>query len=228
MPGTTPKQGQKAIDTFNVNIECVENLDSEFDTNRDEKSLSSACSSMSPPIPPKRKARWSSIKMEVSHCDSEPSTLYPLHSDAAVRAYSYVTNSPNQVWGSGPPTLPAGNITPNTAAINLLQSLAEGRVFMKGEQISHVKGTTNPITARMHAPPKDHHKSDGEISETNQNDDQNDCKIIDDDDNQDECKIIHVEEGDKLIKEMLAKQVNYGNKLKYTDENKNNQDDCSK
>ena len=69
----------------------------------------------------------------------------------------------------------------------------------------------------MHAPPKDHHKSDGEISETNQNDDQNDCKIIDDDDNQGECKIIHVEEGDKLIKEMLTKQVNYGNKLKYTD-----------
>ena len=77
--------------------------------------------------------------MEVSHCDSEPSTPYPLHSDAAVRANSSVTNSPNQFWVSGPPTLPAGNITPNTAAIYLLQSLAEGRVITKGEQISQCK-----------------------------------------------------------------------------------------
>ena len=28
---------------------------------------------------------------------------------------------------------------------------------------------------------------------------------------------MHVEEGDEPIKEMLAKQVNYGNKIKYTD-----------
>ena len=217
MPGTTPIQGQSAVDSSSVNIECVENFDSEFETNSDEKSLSSACSSMTPPSPPKKKARWSPIKREVSNCDSEPSNPNLLHSDAAVRAYSSVTNLPNQIWVSGPPTPPTGNITPNTAAINLLQYLAEGRVIVEGNQIPHVKGTNNPISATIHAPPKDPQISKEEIliSKTNKTDDQNDCKIIDDD--QDKCKIVHVEEGDESIKEMLAKQINYENKLKYTD-----------
>ena len=32
-----------------------------------------------------------------------------------------------------------------------------------------------------------------------------------------DCEIVHVEEGDEPIGEMLAKQINYGNKMKYVD-----------
>ena len=165
---------------------------------------------MSPSSPQAKKAKWSPIRREVSHCDSEPSTPHPLHSNAAVRAYSSVTNSPNQIWVSSPPTLPTGDITP----ITLIQSLAEGKVVVEGDQLSHVKGTMNPITTGKHVPIKDS-KTKEVLTENYQDINQTDCEIIYD--NQDDCKIVHVDEGDEPIQEMLAKQINYGNKMKYTD-----------
>ena len=79
---------------------------------------------------------------------------HPLCSDAAVKAYHLATNSPNQVWINGPSTPPAGNVTPNTLAINLIQSLVEGRVVVEGDQISHIKGAISSIQAKIHASPK--------------------------------------------------------------------------
>ena len=38
-----------------------------------------------------------------------------------------------------------------------------------------------------------------------------------DNNGKEECKIVHVEEGDESIKEMLDKQINYREKMKYTD-----------
>ena len=78
----------------------------------------------------------------------------------------------------------------------------------------------NPISAGKHVPIKDSETNRKEIlTENDKNTNQNDCEIIHDD--QDEYKIVHVEEGDDSIKEMLAKQVNYGNKIKYTDDRAN-------
>ena len=94
---------------------------------------------------PVGKANWSPVKWEVSYRDSEPSTPHPLHSDAAVKPYHSLTNSPNQVWVAGPPTPPMGDICPNTLAINLIQSLAEGKVIIEGNQVFHIKGVINPI-----------------------------------------------------------------------------------
>ena len=212
MPGATPIQGQGPINSSNSDIDCVEKIDSELETNSKRSSLSSTCSSMSPSSPPEKKAKWSPIRREVSHCDSEPSMPHPLHSDAAVRAYSSVTNSPNQIWVSSPPTPLMGDITPNTAAINLIQSLAEGRVIVEEDQISHVKGVMNPISAGKHVPIKDS-KTKEILTENDQNTYQNNCEIIPDD--QDECKMVR--KGNDSIQEMLAKQVNYGNKIKYTE-----------
>ena len=215
MPGVTPIQGQGPVNSSNSSnsdIGCVEKVDTELETNSKRSSLSSTCSSMSPSSPPEKKAKW----REVSHCDSEPSTPHPLHLEAAVRAYSSVTNSPNQILVSGPPIPLMGDITSNMAAINLIQSLAEGRVVIEGDQISHVKGTMNPISAGKHVSIKDSKTNKKEIlTENYQNTNQNDCEIIHDD--QDECEIVHIEKRDDSIKEMLAKQVNYGNKIKHTD-----------
>ena len=89
-----------------------------LETNSKWSSLSSTCSSMSNDAFPGVRGKWSPIEREVSHCDSEPATLHPMHSDVAVRAYSSTTNSPHQVWVSGPPTPPTGDISPSTIAIN--------------------------------------------------------------------------------------------------------------
>ena len=217
MPGSTPIQSQEPVNSSNSSnsdFGCVEKVDSELEAFSKCSSLSSTCSSMSPSNPPAKKVRWSPIRREVSHCDSEPSTPHPLHSDAAVRAYSSVTNSPNQIWVSGPPTPPTSDITPNTAAINLIQSFAEGRVVIEGDQISHIKGTMNPIAAGKHVPIKDS-ETKKVLTENDKDTNQSDCEIIYD--NQEDCKIVHVAEGDDSIKEMLDKQINYGNKMKYTD-----------
>ena len=217
MLGTTPIPSQAPVNSSNSSnsdIDCVEKVGSELNTNSKWSSLSSTCSSMSPSSPPPKKVRWSPIRREVSHCDSELSTLHPLHSDAAVRAYSSVTNSPNQIWISSPPTPLTGDITPNTVAINLIQSLAEGRVMVEGDQISHIKSTMNPIAAGKHVPIKDSETKEV-LTENDQDTNQSDCEIIYD--NQEDCKIVHVTEGDDSMKKILDKQINYSNKMKYTD-----------
>ena len=94
--------------------------------------------------------KWSPIEREVSHCDSEPTTPHPMHLDVAFRAYSSMTNSPHQVWVSRPPTHPTGDISPSAIAINLIQSLAERRVIVEGDQVSHVRGTINPLISARH------------------------------------------------------------------------------
>ena len=131
---------------------------------------------MSLSSPPAKKVSWSPIRREVSHCDSDPSTPYPLHLNAAMRAYNSVTNSPNQIWVSCPPTPLTGNITPNMAAINLIQSLAERRVIVEGDQISHAKGTMNPNTVKKHVLTRDFR-----TKEILTKDNQNNCEIIYDD-----------------------------------------------
>ena len=117
MPGATPIQGQKPVNSSNSDINCVEKVDLELETSSKKSSLSGTCSSMSPSSPPEKKANGSPIWREVSHCDSEPSIPHPSHSNATLIAYSSVTNSPNQIWVSGPPTPPVGDITPNMVAI---------------------------------------------------------------------------------------------------------------
>ena len=128
--------------------------------------------------------------------------------DAAVKPYHSVTNSPNQVWVSGPPTPPTGEMTPNALAINLIQSLAEGKVIVEGDQISHVKETMNVIQAEVDALPKETETPANKTLMVN---------MPPIEENNKECEIVHVEEGDESIKEMLDKEVNYGNKMKYTD-----------
>ena len=126
MPGTTPVQGNKIVDSSNLEVDLLENEIVDFNLNNTKHetstnsncSLSSICSSMSPPSQPAKITKWNPIKREVSHWDTEPSNPHPVHSDAAVKVYHSVTNSPNQVWVSGPPTPPTGEVTPNTLAIN--------------------------------------------------------------------------------------------------------------
>ena len=158
--------------------------------------------------PPTKRARWTPIERVVSHCDSKPSIPNPLQPDAAVKPYHSVTNSPNQVWVSGPPTPPTGEMTPNALAINLIQSLAEGKVIVEGDQISHVKETMNVIQAEVDALPKETETPANKTLMVN---------MPPIEENNKECEIVHVEEGDESIKEMLDKEVNYGNKMKYTD-----------
>ena len=85
------------------------------------------------------------------------------------------------------------------AAINLIQSLAEGRVVAEGDQTSHVKGKMNPIASGKHEPTKDSETKEV-LTGNDQDTNQSDCKKIYD--NQEECKIVHVEEGNESIKEM--------------------------
>ena len=194
MPGETPIQGQEFISNSVVDSGAT----SPNTTNSKQSSLSSACSSLSP-TEIIVKGCWRPIERNVSHCDSEPSTPHPSHSGAAVKPYHSVTNSPNQIWVDGPPTPPSGDVSPNTVAIKLLQSLAAGQVIIQGEQVSHVKGVIKPTMTEVHTllrEPKPINVEQG---------DDNDCKIV------------HVEEGDEPIVEMLAKQINYGNRMKYVD-----------
>ena len=77
MPGATPIQGQGPVNSSNSSnsdIDCVEKVDSEVGTNSKKSSLSSTCSSMNLSSPSENKVRWSPIRREGSHCDSEPST----------------------------------------------------------------------------------------------------------------------------------------------------------
>ena len=92
--------------------------------------------------------------------------------------------------------------------------MAEGRVVVEGDQISYIKGKMNPITAGKHVPIEDS-KTKEVLTENDQDINQTDYEIICD--SQDDCKIVHVDKGDEPIQEMLAKQINYGNKMKYTD-----------
>ena len=194
MPGETPIQGQESISNSVVDSVAT----SPNTTNSKWSSLSSACSSLSP-TEIIVKSRWRPIERNVSHCDSEPSTPHPSHSGVAVKPYHLVTNSPNQIWVDGPPTLPSGDVSPNTVAIKLLQSLTAGQVIIQGEQVSHVKRVIKQTVTEVHTPLREPKPINVE-----QNDD-NDCEIV------------HVEEGDEPIREMLAKQINYGNKMKYVD-----------
>ena len=75
-----------------VNADSVDCSKLNSDTNSKRDSLSSTCSSLSVDVTPVGKASWSPVKQEVSHCDSEPSTPHPLHSDAAVKSYCSLTN----------------------------------------------------------------------------------------------------------------------------------------
>ena len=109
-------------------------------------------------------------------------------------------------WASHTPT---GDISPSTIAINLIQSLAEGRVIVEGDQVSYMRGTINPLISARHvaqenSPPK---------NKTNIDDLTYQMKHP----HSSECKITYVEENDESIQEMLNKQVNYGNKMKYID-----------
>ena len=144
MPGTTPIQDSRDSNLV-TNVDSVDCSKLTSNTNSKRDSLSSTCSSLSIEVTPVGKANWSPVKWEVSHCGSEPSTPHPLHSDAVVKPYRSLTNSPNQVCVAGPPTPPTGDISPNTLAINLIQSLTEGKVIIKGNQVTHVKGVINPI-----------------------------------------------------------------------------------
>ena len=188
MPGETPIQGQEFISNSVVNSVAT----SPNTTNSKRSSLSSACSSLSP-TEIIVKSHWKPIERNVSHCDSEPSTPHPSHSGVAVKPYHLVTNSPNQIWVDGPPTPPSGDVSPNIVAIKLLQSLAAGQVIIQGKQVSHVKGVIKQTVTEVHTLLRE-------------------PKPINDDN---DCKIVHVEEGDEPIGEMLAKQINYGNKMKY-------------
>ena len=181
--------------------------------------MSSTCSSLNVDAIPVGKNSWSLVKREVGHYESEPSTPHPLHSDTAVKPYCSLTNLPNQVWVAGPPTSPTGNISPSTIAINLIQSLAEGRVVIEGDQVSHVRGVINPITIPK---PTAQGTSKDELTTKTKSENQNSkiCEMIENNDDE-ECKIVHVEEGDESIKEMLDKQINYGKRMKYTDRRAN-------
>ena len=194
MPGETPIQGKEFISNSVVDSVAT----SPNTTNSKRSSLSSACSSLSP-TGIIVKSRWRPIERNVSHCDSEPSTPHPSHLGAAVKPYHLVTNSPNQIWVDGPPTPLSGDVSPNTVAIKLLQSLTAGQVIVQGEQVSHVKRVIKQAVTEVHTPLREPKPINVE-----QNDD-NDCKIV------------HVEEGDEPIGEMLAKQINYGKKMKYVD-----------
>ena len=213
MPGTTPIQ-----DSFNHSVATIKNdsvdcVDLMLETNSKRSSLSSTCSSMSNDALSGVRRKWSLIEREVSHCVSEPTAPHPMHSDVAVRAYSSTTNSPHQVWVSEPPTPPTRDISPNTIRINLIQSPAEGRVIVEGDQVLHVRGTINPLISAGHvaqenSPPK---------KTTNIDDLTYQMKHP----YSSECEITYVEEGDESIQEMLNKQVNYGNKMKYIDQSAN-------
>ena len=69
--------------------------------------------------------------------------------------------------------------------------------MVEGDQISHIKGTMNPITAGKHVPIKDSETKEG-LTENDQDTNQSDHKIICH--NQEESKIMLVEEGDDSIK----------------------------
>ena len=217
MPGMTPTQDPKDSN-FVTNFDSVNHSKLNSETNSNRNSLSSTCSSLSVDLTSVGKPGWSPVKREVSHCESEPSIPHPLHSDTAVKPYCSLTNSPNQVWVAGPPTPPTGNISPNTIAINLIQSLAEGRVVIEGDQVSHVWGVIDPITPQHIPKPTAQGTSEDKLTPKTKNETQNDqiCEMIENNDDG-ECKIVHVEEGDESIKEMLDKQINYGKKMKYTD-----------
>ena len=143
MPGSTPIQDSRDSNLV-TNVDSVDCSKLTSNTNSKRDSLSSTCSSLSIDVTPVGKANWSPVKREVSHCGSEPSTPHPLHSDAAVKPYRSLTNSPNQVWVAGPPTPPTGDISPNTLVINLIQSLAERKIIIDSNQVSHVKGSSTP------------------------------------------------------------------------------------
>ena len=117
--------------------------------------------------------------------------------------------------GSRAPTPPTGDISPNTLVINLIQSLAEGKVITEGNQVSHVKGVINPITIPK---PTTQGTPENKLTPETKSESQNGqtCEMIDHNSEED-CKIIHMEEGDESIREMLDKQINYGEKMKYTD-----------
>ena len=125
MPGETPIQGQEFISNSVVDSVAT----SPNTTNNKWSSLSSTCSSLSP-TEIIVTSHWRPIERNVSHCDSEPSTPHPSHSGAAVKPYYSVTNSPNQIWVDGLPTPPSGDVSPNTVAIKLLQSLDVGQVII--------------------------------------------------------------------------------------------------
>ena len=214
MPGTTPIQDSRNSNLV-TNVDSVDCSKLISDTNNKRDSLSSTCSSLSIEVTPVRKANWSPVKREVSHCGFEPSTPHPLHSDAAVKPHRSLTNSLNQVWVAGPPTPPTGDISPNALAINLIQSLAEGKVIIEGNQVTHVKGVINPIAIPK---PTAQGISENELtSETKRENQDDQIYGMIDNNGKEECKIVHVEEGDESIKDMLDKQINYGEKMKYTD-----------
>ena len=93
--------------------------------------------------------------------------------------------------------------------------VTEGKVIIEGNQASHVKGVINPLAIpKSTAQGISENKLTSETKRENQNDQI--CGMIDNN-GEEECKIVHVEEGDESIKEMLDKQINYGEKMKYTD-----------
>ena len=97
MPGTTPIQDFRDSNLVS-NVDSVDWSKLTSDTNSKRDPLSSTCSSLSIEVTPVVKTKWSPTKREVSHRDSEPSTPHPLHTDAAVKPYCSLTNSPNQIW----------------------------------------------------------------------------------------------------------------------------------
>ena len=99
--------------------------------------------------------------------------------------------------------------------INLIQSLAEGKVIIEGNQVTHVKGVINPIAIPK---PTAQGISENKLTSETRRENQDDqiCGMIDNN-GEEEYKIVHVAEGEESIKEMLDKQINYGEKMKYTD-----------
>ena len=76
-------------------------------------------------------------------------------------------------------------------------------MIVEGDQVSHMRGTFNPLisarhVARENSPPE---------KETNIDNLTNQMKHP----HSSECEITYVKEGDESIQEMLNKKVNYGN-----------------
>ena len=82
-------------------------------------------------------------------------------------------------------------------------------MIVEGDQVSPVRGTINPLSSARHvaqenSPPE---------RKTNIDDLTYQMKHP----QSGECEIAYVEEGHESIQEMLNKQINYGNKMKYID-----------
>ena len=210
MPETTPIQDSRDSNLV-PNVDSVDCSKLTSNTNTERDSLSSTCSSLSIEVTPVGKTKWSPIKREVSQCDSEPSTPHPLHSDAAIKPYCSLTSSPSM--GNGTSNTSHRRHFPNTLAINLIQSLAEGKVIIEGDRVSHVKGVINPISTPK---PTAQGVFENKLTPETRIENVQTYDMINHNGDE-ECKIVHVEEGDESIKEMLDKQVNYGQKMKYTD-----------